>query len=260
MNATETTPRPGWSRVKWLLVVVVIFVAQFALIWGLGSHQKPAARRPFPAPPALLVGDSALPLVELGDPTILALPHARGFSGQAWARTPRREFVSADWDEPFRWRPVAVERLGEVFQQLVAGARVTPVQVAEKSEPAISLLETSLAAAVGQRSSLVVEGELATRDLAVAPRLPSWPATEILAATEVRVLVDADGRVVSAGLLPVNGSGKAEQGRADQEALELARMMQFASIRPATGLASGKLIFQWHTLAPVVAETPSTRP
>jgi len=74
------------------------------------------------------------------------------------------------------------------------------------------------------------------------------------------VLVDAGGYVVSAVLL-----GSCGLSAADLQAVELARAARFEPLpdgdrerlaHPLANLARGKMIFQWHTIAPA-AETPA---
>lgn len=260
MNAPTLPPTAGWSRPRWLGAVLLVFVAQLAFIWLLGARKPDVTRPAFPTPPTKLMGEASLPLAELNDPTLFALPHVRGFSGQAWAQIPRREFTSADWDEPFRWLPLAVSKLGDTFQQLLASSARPLIQIAEKTEPYIAPLEGVVPFALPGKSRLRIEGGLVTRALRGPLAVPSWPGNEVLAASEVRVIVDADGWVVSATVAPNNLSNKPDQAKADQEALELARTARFESIRPATGLMFGRMIFQWHTGTLQTAETSVTNP
>jgi hypothetical protein len=103
-----------------------------------------------------------------------------------------------------------------------------------------------------------VEGALAARGLLSLPPLPVWAGADLLAPSQVRVLVDARGHPVSALLLA--GSGLAA---ADQAAVNLALAAQFGSDpaalkappgNPAAGLVFGRLNFRWHTV-PVTALT-----
>lgn len=263
MNIPTIRTEFRWSRPHWLGVVVLIFAAQLAFIFLFGARKPAGLRAAFPTPPTTLLGElgeNTLPLAELNDPTIFALPHTRGFSGQAWAKTPHREFYSTDWDEPYRWLPLQTGRLGDMFQKLLADNAVPHIKVAEKTEPRIIPLENYAPFTLPAQSSLRLEGSLASRALRVPLELPLWPGNDVLAASEVRVIVDADGRVVSATLQAGFLPNKPDQSKADQEALELARSAQFVPIRPASGLMFGRMVFQWRTIAPRPTETPVTKP
>jgi TonB family protein len=61
----------------------------------------------------------------------------------------------------------------------------------------------------------------------------------------VQVLVDAAGNVVSTVLLTPSG-----YDAADQRALELARALRFT---PSSSLTFGRIIFNWHTVPPIVS-------
>jgi hypothetical protein len=85
------------------------------------------------------------------------------------------------------------------------------------------------------------------------PALKSWPASDLLTNSEVRVAVDPDGYVMSAVLLSRSGLPEA-----DIKAFELAKSTRFQPLRkrkpgelPAADEGDfdvGTLIFQWHTV------------
>ena len=275
-SALETQPLDGapsrnegrWSSVHWTGVVLLIFAAQTGLIFLLGQRHAAAPRAPRPAPPLFLTTGRESALAELGrlrNPTLFALPSLHGFSGSARALTPRFEYVAADWTEPLRWLPFPAEKLGDSFQQLLAVAPAPALPVAEKLEPPTAAMETVAALSpLPVQSSFRVEGRLAGRALLTPLELPSWPSADALTASEVRVMVDAGGFVVSVTLLKSCGLAGA-----DQQALELARAVRFEPLRdggrdrlsqPQTGLTWGTIIFQWHIVPPpepAVAEEPS---
>ncbi len=86
------------------------------------------------------------------------------------------------------------------------------------------------------------------------PDLPSWQYNDVLTNTGVQMLVDAEGRPVSATLLFTSGYKKA-----DDHALAQARTARF-ELPGATGqegqpgstplarLVRGLLLFDWHTV------------
>ncbi len=77
--------------------------------------------------------------------------------------------------------------------------------------------------------------------------VPSLPYNDVIPPSQVQVLVDAAGKVVSAVLLPPDNllESAGHYDAADRRALELARAARFA---PAPRLTFGRLIFNWHTV------------
>jgi TonB family protein len=108
----------------------------------------------------------------------------------------------------------------------------------------VALVEPALA----QTSTMRIEGGLARRRLLTPISLQSWPYADVLAPSVVQALVDAKGSVVSVVLLSSSGSEAA-----NQRALELARAARFA---PSPGLTIGRLVFNWHTVAPPATNAP----
>lgn len=251
-------------RHRWLLWAIVILTAQVGFIYWLGARHPVAPRAPNTTPPIALAPEYDAELAALSDPTLFALPHAQGFSGTAWKLTPRVSYTAADWSEPLRWLPLSTEKLGSSFRQILADNPTPPLSLTEKTAPRIAALEfASDFFPLPAQSALRVEGALAGRALLAPLELKSWPAADVLAASEVRVLVDAAGNVISAVLL--TGCGLPA---ADQRALELASAARFEPLpdgdrerlaHPLANLVRGKMIFQWHTVPPT-AETPATNP
>jgi TonB family protein len=254
-TAGAVNPEPDrWPRHRWWLVVAFIFAAQVGFIFLLGERKPAAPREPNPTPPIALAPEIDRALLELTDPTLFVLPNRHGFSGLAWALTPRSEFQFPDWNEPFRWLALPAAKLGEDFNRLIAANVTAPVRVAEKIEPRIAPLETAPAPTLAAGTSLQLEGGLAARTLRTALDLPAQSWGEVLNATALWVIIDASGKVVSATLQSSSLSADA-----DQKAIELARDAQFEPIPPASGLTFGRMIFQWQTLAPPV-ENPAATP
>lgn len=251
-------------RHRWLLWAAIILAAQVGFIFWLGARRPVTPRVPHSTPPTALAAEYDSELAALSDPTLFALPHWQGFSGTAWKLTPRVGYVAADWSEPMRWLPLPAEKLGSSFRQLVADNPAPPLSLTEKTPPRLAALEFATDFfPLPTQSTLRLEGALAGRALLAPPELKSWPAADVLAASEVRVLVDAGGHVVSAVLLAGCGLPAA-----DQRALELARAARFEPLpdgarerlaHPLANLKRGKMIFQWHTVAPT-GETPAPNP
>ena len=117
-----------------------------------------------------------------------------------------------------------------------------------KPKPVFNSPDVSPEPAFAERSAVQVDGDLAQRRMLNDLNLPDWPYADVIAPTKVQVLVDAGGDVVSAILLPSNGTARADRyDVADQRALELARSARFA---PGAGLTVGTLTFNWRTVPP----------
>ena len=69
---------------------------------------------------------------------------------------------------------------------------------------------------------------------------PSPAVNDVIPPSRVQLLVDKSGNVTSTVLLETSG-----YDAADQQALELARTLQFV---PADKLMFGEIIFNWHTV------------
>src|SRR6476646_4810802 len=85
LEARERKPtffRKLKARVRWLLFVLLVLGLQVAFILLL-SDEKASLRRPTPGP-RLSFATAGNDILEFSDPTVFALPHRRGFSGQAW--------------------------------------------------------------------------------------------------------------------------------------------------------------------------------
>ncbi len=252
-------------RHRWLIWAAVILAAQTSFIFWLGAHHTLAPRAPNITPPIALAPEYDVELAALSDPTLFAMPHWQGFSGTAWRQTPRVDYTAADWSEPMRWLQIPAEKLGSSFRHILADNPTPPLSLTEKIPPHIAPLEfaTDFAPLTAQ-STLRVEGALAERTLLTPLELKSWPAADVLAPSEIRVLVDAAGNVISAVLLTSCGLPAA-----DQRALEQASAARFEPLpdgdrerlaHPLANLALGKMIFQWHTVPPPVTETPAANP
>lgn len=256
MSAAVVTPRE-WPRHRWVNVVLLIFLVQIGFIFLLGTRQPVTPRAPRPAPPVSLLVNGSPSVAELYDPALFVLPNAHGFSAQARALTPRATFTATGWDEPYRWLSPDAERLGDTFRQFAAASTTPPIQMAGKLEPRSTPLEAATALPPSPpRSTVRLEGGLAGRRLLATPDLPAQPGADMLRPSEVWVLVNAGGRVVSA--LLATGSGLAD---ADLKALELARGLRFEPrsggqeprTHPLGQLAWGRVLFDWQTVPPPAA-------
>jgi TonB family protein len=253
----------SWSRPRWALLVLAIFAIHVGLILAFGDR-KPIVPRVPEFVPGLFMVEGREELLELQDPTLFALPHARGFSGAAWVQTTHRRPEFYRWNEPTPWLALSPRALGQAFSQFMetnAFAGFAP-ELKPKARQIRSRSIDPARFVTDAKSLLRVEGQLASREMLNTVSLPSWPAADLLAPSLVQVLVDASGRVVSAVLLPP-GSGAAE---ADHYALEVAKSLRFDPVgqegsgQPSTGWVRGRLVFQWHTAPLEKTDGPAATP
>jgi len=247
-------------------MVAAVFSLQVCLIFAL-SDRAPIHPRPVVPTPALrFAGPAWAEALPLMDPALFALPHRHGFSGPAWMQVPpapARPFV---WSEEPGWLMLEPIQLGQSFGHFAQTNLLAPPEAAAFPEPALSLpAGPPLAASQGQ-STVRIEGPLAQRHLLNPPVLPPQPYSDLLTNTVVQLVVDTEGRTVSATLLSPIPSISAE---ADRLALETARAARFGPVRdkgPAGGqspfhqLTWGRMIFQWHTVPLVSTNLPTLEP
>lgn len=260
MNA-EPEPRP-WSRRRWWTVIVLVFTLHVGLIFAFSERKPIVPQRLVQVPRLRLVAEQS-ELLALGDPTLFALPHPRGFAAPAWLPIPRVEFDPFKWTESPRYLTLPVEQLGATFLQFMQTNTFAQFESETLPAPELSLPEFPPLFTPPTRSGLSVRGNLAQRRLLNPPELSSWPAADLLTNSVVRVQVDAAGNVFSLTLVPPGSGSKP----ADRRALELTRGLRFAPLSPPAIIAadpvgqltSGTLVFEWHTVplpptnAPVIA-------
>ena len=260
--SVEPQSRP---RHRWWGLVAIVFGLQLGLIFWLGARTPVHPRQAAPAPTLQLAGGASAELLALNDPTLFALPHQQGFSGQAWLKVPQRELQSFDWSEPPRWLPLPMEQLGTAFSHFIQTNDFNALPTSARSEPDLTLPEPAPLAFSHQRSELRLQSDLARRRLIGPPELPSFRHTDILTNSIVQMLVDAEGRTVSFTLLPP-GSGSKE---ADRYALNAARAARFEPVSGSgpdkttnrtSDLTWGQMVFEWHTLPMPPTNAPAAGP
>lgn len=261
MNAPAQNPE-AWSRGRWWFAVVVVFVLQLGLIFALGERHAPAPRAVADIP-HLDVTANGGELLELHDPTLFALPHARGFSAANWLRESPYSFPSFHWTEPPRNLEISVAQLGEPFLQFMETNRFASPTLEAKPAPEIHATLGDIAEAIPPATTLELAGDLASRRLLKTPELDAWSNGEVLTNTVVQTLVDASGAVLSAVAIPP-GCGSAD---ADSHALDIALGLRFAPLstegwrgNPARELTRGLIIFHWRTEPPISVALPAPKP
>lgn len=254
-GAPKPKPKDGWPLSLWILFIALIFVAHVAAIFVFGEHHFPPARVAKNVP-QLQLADNSSELVALGDPTLFALPHARDF---ALLKMPEISPPEFRWTEPPRWLPLNSKNLGVAFTQFMQTNSFGIYQINFKPPLKWNPPATTFQPAFTENSTLQIRGELARRKLLNPVLLPDWPYADVIAPSKVQALVDADGDVISAVLLPLDNSPKLESRypTADHRALEIARAARFS---PASGLTIGVMIFHWRSVPPAANSTANPVP
>jgi TonB family protein len=247
----------AWPRLRFWLLVGVIFGAHVGAIYLLGER-KPIVPRKAVLTPQLRLTTGKSEFLALNNPTLLALPHPEGFSGPMWMHRTRVPRESYEWAEPQRWLALPLEQMGGAFIHFITTNAWRRFSPDIKAAPQVKIPARNIEPTNVMTSSVRVEGDLASRRLLNMPAVPQQASTELLTETVVQVLVDNVGNVISRTLR--NGSGSKE---ADNFALNLARTIRFAP-KPNTSQSDpswtiGRLIFQWVTV-PVPQTNGVTQP
>ena len=259
IHADTSAPGPGesksgtagWSRQRWLVSVALVFAAQVALVFALGEKHFPPVRAVAKVP-QLALADSASEVMALDNPALFVLPHANDFASVVWTNIR----VVKQPDFPGELRSPGAGNLGAGFIGFMQTNPFAAPLLDFKPGPKVSEPFLSLLPVFASISTLQIEGELAERKWLNSVSLTNWPYADVIYPSRVQVLVDADGDVVSAVLLPPDNPGDAHDAAADQHALELARAARF---EPAPRLTVGRLIFNWHTVPPAT-NSPAAAP
>ena len=247
----------GSARRAWLWVALV-FIVQLGLVLGLSNYSPMRQKPSRPAPQFGLASPRAAEWLALNDPSLFALPHAQSFSGLAWLRIPPPPTPASDWSEPPRLLLLPQATLGISLPPAPASSGLA----APSSSHPLPRLE--LPALNSDRpqpgpSAYRIEGRLAERVLLTPLSLPAWPSADLLANSVVQLLVNAQGRPISAALLSSSG-----EPAADARALDLAAGARFSPVSPGSSpvaeLTWGQLVFEWRTVALPVTNAPSTEP
>jgi hypothetical protein len=246
----ETAHVNSWTTKRFWRVIMLVFLAQFILIFLL-SERGPIAKPEVISPTffrllAKPVTDSeVLESIFASDPTLFVLPGRNGFSGMAWLNPKTAQYAPPQWDEPARFLAINTDTLGQTILDEAKQSSLPAVQIDERFAEVGSTLP--LATKPLRPSSLRVEGEIRGRFISVSRHLRSWERPEVLGDSTVRVAVNGAGNVVTALLLQPGSGWRA----ADEEALEIARSAKFQPVNTgsmAANLAWGTMVFRWQTV------------
>jgi hypothetical protein len=238
-------------RARWLGWLLVVCLVQIALIFWMSDYTPAKIRKPAAAPVLRMVGRGSAELLALSDPTLFALPHFRGFSGDAWLTPPPPPNRAFEWTEEPRWLPFQQQEFARTKTDSKTNTALNAFEVISRFAPEPSSLVISAPPQFREKSAIRIDG-LATRRLLSLPNLPSWSSTNVLTNTVLRVMIDAKGIPRSQTVLVRSGFSEA-----DAYALKIARDLRFepvpetprAAANPSVpALSWTEVVFLWHTL------------
>ena len=85
MTSAPVEPRP-WTAGRWWTTIIGVFALQAALGVLLEDRSPVKPREPVSAPTFRFASQQTGDLLAIQDPTLFALPHRDGFSGEAWLK------------------------------------------------------------------------------------------------------------------------------------------------------------------------------
>jgi TonB family protein len=231
-----------WRSAKWVVTIAMIFGLQVGLfIWA--SQKEIKTRSVYPTEPKVSFAGRANfsgGSFEMEDPFLFAAASRRGFSGEAWLRSP-------EWPLPQVGRPAK-----PAYLALAEARKVNREENAEQSFALVPALRTTSqlpqpeeqAQKEMRSSELLLEG-FNGRTLSAPLRLPVQYHSDVLSSSVVEAMVGRDGLVISARIIESSGSA-----RADAEGLALARKARFNPVNIGENVpVVGKLIFEWFALS-----------
>jgi hypothetical protein len=247
-----------WPLSRWLVLLALVFAAHIALLYMFGARKQTVPRAATDAP-TLKLADRSDEFLTLKDPTLFALPHPEDFVTTMSSQAPVVKRPSFRWTEAPRWLPLSAGELMAVFNRFMQTNFVAGLPLQLKPPVSLSTPSPPVGPALAQVSTMRVEGDLTQRRLLTPMELPASPFADVIAPSDVQVLVNEAGTVVSATLLPSDNSleARSHYAVADQRALELARAARFT---PAPRLTIGRMIFTWFTVPPPTANSPVALP
>jgi hypothetical protein len=252
MTSLSAEP-PLWTWRRWCLLIAVTFCVQLGLIYSLGDKSQPRPRLTSPAPKISVMENASTEMIALTDPTLFALPHPLGFSGPAWMKIPAVPPRSFEWTEEPSWLALPMEQLGNISAAYPDANQTELLTALALFEPEPTAPEPVFALSFRQKSDFHLGEGLEKRRLKTIPKLPSWPHSEFLTNTIVKVFINGDGLPVSTPVLLSSSGLKA----ADDFALTQANAARFEPIinegpnrstNPLANATWGTMVFEWQTL------------
>jgi TonB family protein len=236
-----------WTTRKRVLSITAAFAIQILLILWVSAQGPLHPRKAQAGTTIQLAAEARSDLLSLRDPTLFPLAHPNGISGRAWLTVAPHSFQPEESATAPQWLGMTLQPAGESLREFV-GRHLTLAWIpAERTPPTFGREGGVPVTATPTTSTIRVEGVLTLCEPAGLAPSQSWPSSDILAPSVVRVLIDELGNPITVVLVSSCGVKAA-----DHRAIEIARTTHFS---PAKALATGRLVFQWHTLPMPGAET-----
>jgi hypothetical protein len=248
---------PVWPRHRWWLLTALIFAGQVGMIFWLAARPAPAPSATAAGPEVYVLRDGIPVPPGVINPTLLALPDTKGFSGTVWLRIPTLDYQLAEWQEPPRFlAPKPDELAGDLGRLVQAGLRPA-VELPALREPRPASPDYYAPEFVSPETTISLAGDLGNRTLLSTFQTNSWPSATLLSNSAVQIAVDVWGRVVSPPVLAAKSGSPA----ADADALAQAGNARFEPLRHADslppGLTRGRIVFDWQTVPPPSTNAPA---
>ena len=240
-----------WSIARWIVLVAVVFGVLMGMAYiftgdtNISNTDNCSSTTLLPDTSNDLLDRLAIP-----DPAWLALPNRRGHSVTWLTNTGLPAHKYYEWAPPEQWMEYNASTAGMVLAEYLRTNRTVPRAVFDKPLPSLSKVDPP-DLRLQTRTTLEITGALMDRSPTMPVDFTNWAHGDVLPPSVVQVDVSASGLVLNARLLRRCGLPQA-----DTYALEHARIMHFKALTNALpnaplsldGLATGNLIFNWHTL------------
>lgn len=260
MSTAAVEPHP-WSRRRWWLTILLVFAAQVGALFAILDRRPIIPPQPRRAP-ILVLRTEPIESLGVNDPTLFALPHRMGFSGEAWLKPTPLAFPLDDMPEAPRFLSLRTQELGIVIRNFVQRKIPVRFQTLVMPEPEAASPRLPAMGPVSTVSTLRIEGDLKKRRLLTPLVLPASTNADLFTNSVVHVSVDVRGNTFSATLLLPPGRNPSPD---DLTALELAKAARFEPAGPigpgrpahtAPDLTLGTLIFEWQPLPLIATNAP----
>ncbi len=267
MNPPLDSP-PTWSGTRWATTILLVFAAHLGLLLAFSAPDPAPRETPTDIPEFSLLLDRRdnagwLTATTMQDPTVLALSHPLGFSGEAWNAGGPTQIEPLRWPDDPSFLAPAFETFGQSLSVSTDDRHSHDEFSSQRRVPSILSRTTPRPARqIGTR--LLLSGGLQQRGLALAPPPPVLSTSESLPDTIVEVDVDRAGAVYTCRISRTRQSGPDGEARksAEDQALRHARSLRF---RPASrtkgldrlpdiSLTSGTLTYRWAYAPPSAPE------
>ncbi|HEX4646722.1 MAG TPA: hypothetical protein VH598_14045 [Verrucomicrobiae bacterium] len=251
-----------WPPRRWCAAIGLVLLLQVGPIFWF-ADQRPNLPRPAKTGPVTYLTDGRPGQLAMAEnPTLFALASRHGFSSAVWLKIPPPENPEMEWSEPPRFLEIQTGQMAGTFKQFTHTNLPRSLEIADLPEPSVDIVKLAPTLNLMPTQSILrIEGSLARRPMLAPLVLKSWPASDLLTHSEVRVAVDQDGYVNSAILLSRSGLPEA-----DNKACELAKSARFQALRtrkpgesPAAAEGDfevGTFVFQWHSVPEPATNSP----